>query len=511
MPARWSARHRPVLWLLAGCTLAHLGLSLAFHLSPDEAHYALYATHPDWSYFDHPPLVGWLQWPWAALGGADVLMRIVPMACWLLTGWGLMRLSADLTPGPPGGRVPLLALILLALSPLHHLLGFALVPDTVLMPLTCAVMWLCLQLRDPVCERRIGPWALLGVSLGLAGLTKYTAIYLALGCAIVLLQAWGWRLFRLPGLWLSLALALLLVMPVLWWNATHDWISLAYQAGHAAGQREWRPVRLLAFVLVQLLAYGLLPAAGLLLAARRFRAASSPPAPHGGPRLALVFAAAFGLPALATFVYLSGRGTTLPHWSAFVWIALLPAAAWGADSMWRRARHWLAAWQVLGCLVLATLMLSAGFASEEGAQMRSLPGERTQSAPRNPFADLHGWEAGATRAAQLAADNQVKVLAVMNWSLASRVAWYARPLPVRVVQRHFDQFDLWFGALQRGDSVLLVDWSLMSFVPPTGAGQFERCRWLETQPVIRTGRQIAHFNFLLCSNWQSDSQVRRGF
>ena len=231
------------------------------------------------------------------------------------------------------------------------------------------------------------------------------------------LQAWGWRLFRLPGLWLSLALALLLVMPVLWWNATHDWISLAYQAGHAAGQREWRPVRLLAFVLVQLLAYGLLPAAGLLLAARRFRAASSPPAPHGGPRLALVFAAAFGLPALATFVYLSGRGTTLPHWSAFVWIALLPAAAWGADSMWRRARHWLAAWQVLGCLVLATLMLSAGFASEEGAQMRSLPGERTQSAPRNPFADLHGWEAGATRAAQLAADNQVKVLAVMKSTL----------------------------------------------------------------------------------------------
>jgi 4-amino-4-deoxy-L-arabinose transferase-like glycosyltransferase len=505
--ARWSARHSPALWLLLGCTLAHLGLSLAFHLSPDEAHYALYAAHPDWSYFDHPPLVGWLQWPWAALGGADVLMRIVPMVCWLLTGWGLMRLSTALVGGSPGG----VALTLLCLSPLHHLRGFALVPDTLLMPLTCAVMWLSLQLRDPVRARRIGLWALLGASLGLAGLAKYTAIYLALGCAAVLLQAWGWRLFRLPGLWLSLGLALLLVVPVLLWNATHDWISFAYQAGHAAGQREWRPVRVLAFVLVQLLAFGLLPAVGLVLAARRWRAEPGPAALHGGPGLALWFAAAFGLPALATFVYLSGRGTTLPHWSAFAWVALLPAAAWGVDAMWRRARQWLAAWQVLGCLVLAALMLSAGFASEQGAQMRSLPGVLTQSAPRNPFADLHGWDAAAKRAAQLAADNQVKVLAVMNWSLASRIAWYARPLPVRVVQRHFDQFDLWFGALRRGDSVLLVDWSLMSFAPPTGAGQFEQCRLLDTQAVTRGERQIAHFNFLLCSNWQSDPEVRRGF
>jgi hypothetical protein len=143
--------------------------------------------------------------------------------------------------------------------------------------------------------------------------------------------------------------------------------------------------------------------------------------------------------------------------------------------------------------------------------MRSLPGELTQSAPRNPFADLHGWDAAAWRAAQLAADHHVNVLAVMNWSLASRIAWYARPLPLRVVQRHFDQFDLWFGALRRGDSVLLVDWSLMSFAPPTAAGQFEQCRLLDTQPVTRGVGQIAHFNFLLCSNWQSDPEVRRGF
>ena len=55
------------LWLLTAC-LVHALLGALVGLSVDEAHYALYAAHLDWSYFDHPPLVGWLQWPLVALG-----------------------------------------------------------------------------------------------------------------------------------------------------------------------------------------------------------------------------------------------------------------------------------------------------------------------------------------------------------------------------------------------------------------------------------------------------------
>ena len=56
-------RQRWVWAMLALGTGLHLALALAVNLSVDEAHYALYASHLDWSYFDHPPLVGWLQWP----------------------------------------------------------------------------------------------------------------------------------------------------------------------------------------------------------------------------------------------------------------------------------------------------------------------------------------------------------------------------------------------------------------------------------------------------------------
>jgi 4-amino-4-deoxy-L-arabinose transferase-like glycosyltransferase len=92
---RWSGAA-----VLTGVVLLHLVMAAGFHLSPDEAHYALYASHLDWSYFDHPPLVGWIQWPALMLGGGDWLMRLVPMVCWWLAAVGIARVAADLY--PPG-------------------------------------------------------------------------------------------------------------------------------------------------------------------------------------------------------------------------------------------------------------------------------------------------------------------------------------------------------------------------------------------------------------------------
>ena len=44
--------------LVLALLLAQLCLAGRVGLTTDEAHYALYGLHLDWSYFDHPPLVG---------------------------------------------------------------------------------------------------------------------------------------------------------------------------------------------------------------------------------------------------------------------------------------------------------------------------------------------------------------------------------------------------------------------------------------------------------------------
>ena len=488
------------MFAFLGVAAIHLGLSLSFHLSPDEAHYALYASHLDWSYFDHPPLVAWLQWPFLQLGGSDVLMRCLPMLSWLLTAALLKPLTVSLYPSLASASMWGLRWEwwLLGLSLLPHLLGIALVPDTLLMPLTCAVMLLTWRLCRPNPPHQLTLWLALGLLLGLSGLAKYTAVFLALGVLLSLLQAHGWRVFRQSGVWCALGVALVCVVPVFYWNYQQDWASFRYQLNHAAGQSHWQWLNALRFTLVIWLAYGLiLPFVWWVGLRHNSVVAGDIHSRQTANRLGLYF----GLPSLMLWIYLSGRGSTLPHWAAPAVVALLPLGAWGCHH-WASGREKIrqALWmiQALVCVVCFGLMLAGG-----------LPGDATQDKPRaNPFADLYGWREAAEMASKLAERHHANALAVTNWSLASRVAWYARPLPVKVVNTHADQFDLWFGGLLPTDRVVWVNWSLMRFEPPTAPHQFQSCERLDEMLLSHWGRQIAGFDFWLCQGW-TDPTLRR--
>jgi 4-amino-4-deoxy-L-arabinose transferase-like glycosyltransferase len=519
--------------------VVHLIMGALIDLSPDEAHYALYASHLDWSYYDHPPLVGWLQWLFLQLGGSNMWMRVVPMLAWVLTAWGVIRLSDALYPQIAkssvfGLRVDLL---LLLLSPIPHLLGFALTPDALLMPLTCWVMWLTWQLcqsdealsknnnadqrlasmHADASSHRLVTWLLLGLALGLSGLAKYTAVLLALGVVLALCRYKGWRWLLQLGPWLAFVVALLCVMPVLYWNAIHDWASFVYQANHAAGNNAWQARKLLLYVVVVIISFGLVVPWALRMVAQSRKISQAHPqasglqqpaqhAPHIAPGF---FAASFGLPGVLLLFYLSGRGSTLPHWVAPFFIALLPMVAAGVVVLIAkhpRTVRWILAIQALVCMAMFTLMLTGGFQSENEKQAMTPPGVGVDEAPKNPFADLHGWSQAAEHGVRWAKEKNVPTLAVTNWTLASRIAWYARPMPVRVVNAHGDQFDIWFGRFSPHEDAIWIDWSLMSFTPPVGDTQFARCDVLENLPVRVAGRQIAHFNLSHCQDWQGPSE-----
>jgi hypothetical protein len=119
----------------------------------------------------------------------------------------------------------------------------------------------------------------------------------------------------------------------------------------------------------------------------------------------------------------------------------------------------------------------------------------------NPFADLHGWEAAGQQARTLAGQHHLDSVAVQHWTLASRLGWYARPLPVHVLEDRVDQFTLWAGQLPAGGNALLVDWSLMAFELPLGATGFANCTLLDTYPVVRWGAPISSFRFYACNGW----------
>jgi hypothetical protein len=139
-----------------------------------------------------------------------------------------------------------------------------------------------------------------------------------------------------------------------------------------------------------------------------------------------------------------------------------------------------------------------------------LSGGIVSSNPRsNPIADLYGWDQAGKTALALSKTHSVAGIAVQNWTLGSRIAWYARPSPVFILDQRQDQFDLWFGNLKPGSDAIAVNWSAMPYPLPVNGTQahlqaaFAQCQALERVEVRHLGRVLSHFDFSLCKNWMA--------
>jgi len=195
-----------------------------------ESYYFSCVRHPSLGYFDHPPLSILLGS--AALGVVGEVGRLTLrgpfIALFAGTTWLLFTIGRRLFGPWPG----FYAALLLNLAPVFSLsVGIFLQPDGPLMFFWLACVWCLLHvLVDPVVRRPYLWWCGVGVTLGLAMLSKYSAILLAVGAALYILShREQWRWITHPAPYVSLAVAALVFSPTLVWNARHEWISFVWQ------------------------------------------------------------------------------------------------------------------------------------------------------------------------------------------------------------------------------------------------------------------------------------------
>ena len=477
----------------------HFALGFSIEFSVDEAHYALYAQHLAWSYFDHPPLVGWIQWPLVALTSSEGLIRLVPELLWVISCLLVYQVTIEIhhfiqgrnsgyltSSLPSANTCGLMAVLAIVAAPMPHVLAIGLLPDTLLAPLSLGLMFMVLRwlIQD---HFTIGDWLLTGALLGLAGLSKYTAIFTAFALLLVFIVARRKPWIGKVGFWLALLLAILFISPVLYWNWLNDWISFKYQIAHGSGG-EWLWRRLGTFLGIQIIVFGPLLIIGSYIFLKDCIHAT---------RLSLLALLGFFFIPFVIFASLSGGGG-LPHWTTPAWFCLAPFAGIGLAKAWslqhRVVIRALLIFQVTLCLIGFGFVLSGGITSS--------------SIKSNPIADLYGWKIAGQKAAELAQATKADGIAVQNWTLGSRAAWYAKPIPVFVLDQRKDQFDIWFDQLPLGSNIVLINWSGMSFSPPVGSkSAFEGCELLDSLEIARFGRVLSKFDFSLCSNWQGPISV----
>ena len=494
-------RHQsPSSWAVISICIAalvHFALGFSIEFSVDEAHYALYAKNLDWSYFDHPPLVGWIQWPLVSLTSSEGIIRLIPELLWVLSAFLVYRVTLEIhrliqgrnagyltTALPSANLCGLMAVLAIIAAPLPHVLAIGLLPDTLLAPLSLGLMLMALRWTRKE-NFSVADWIITGLLLGLAGLSKYTAAFTVFALLFVFLASPKKAWITKTGFWIAGGIALTLISPVLYWNWIHDWISFKYQIAHGSGGT-WEWHRVAAFIGIQIACFG----PSLLLGVYIFLQHCF----HTQKLVLLALLSFFVIP-FAIFAALSGGGS-LPHWTTPAWFCLAPFAGIGLAKAWamqhRVAIRILLIGQLFICLIGFGFVLAGGISSS--------------TVKSNPIADLYGWKLAGQKAVQLAQAKKVNGIAVQNWTLGSRAAWYSQALPVFVLDQRQDQFDLWFGQLPVGANILLINWSGMPFRPPVGRSQaFESCEPLDSLEFIRFGQVLSKFDFSLCNNWRDTS------
>jgi len=227
-----NSAHGPSLsWamlLIAAGVLANGWAWLTIGALPDEAYYWVWSQRLQWGYFDHPPLIAWLIRPFTELfGNSIIVVRLPAVLTWLVSS-GIAYLFA--TRIYADSRTGILAVLVWSSLPIVQAGFHVVTPDTPLV----LFGWLGYYFGwRAVVRRSLPDWLLTGLCIGLALLGKYPASLLLGVFFLALLSSQeGRRELATPGPWLAAAVAVLLFMPVVWWNGQHDWISFAFQLGH---------------------------------------------------------------------------------------------------------------------------------------------------------------------------------------------------------------------------------------------------------------------------------------
>jgi dolichol-phosphate mannosyltransferase len=212
-------------WLFIGISLCIRLLCFGWSdVLVEEAYYWNYGQHLDFGYLDHPPMVGLLIRISTEIFGTNELgVRMPAMLCWVLAGVFSFKWAELIT-----RKTGVYALFLLSILPFFFLQSLAITPDQPLLVCWSASLY-CLYRAAVLNETRY--WFFAGIGIGVGMLSKYTIALLCPSMLLYLVITPDARVWlRRPAPYLAALLALMLFSPVIYWNATHDWASFAFQS-----------------------------------------------------------------------------------------------------------------------------------------------------------------------------------------------------------------------------------------------------------------------------------------
>lgn len=217
---------KTLIWLLSISALVRFILAYWLEFGNDEVYYWTFAMYPDWSHFDHPPMLGWVIQLFSLnlLFDSELALRISSVIFMTVNTYLVFLIGKQIKNEQTG----LYAAFLYTASIYAFVItGIFILPDT-----PQNLFWFLALLMFVKAfqnkQNQSFKWMILaGLFAGLSILSKYTGVFLWVGAGLYILF-FDRRWLKSPALYLSVLLSLTCLLPVVYWNFDNNFVSFAF-------------------------------------------------------------------------------------------------------------------------------------------------------------------------------------------------------------------------------------------------------------------------------------------
>lgn len=491
---------RALWWLLGISALVRCILAATMEFGNDEVYYWTYALYPDWSHFDHPPMVGWVIQLFSLnlLFDSEFFIRLASIVFMTINTYLMFRIGQELK----DSRTGLYAALLYTASFYAFVItGVFIMPDTPLSLFWLLAFWMAVKFFKAGNGSKSLYLVLFGLFTGLAILSKYTGVFLWLGLVLYLLL-FDRKQFKNPILYLSLLISVTCCLPILYWNIQHDFVSLSFHGGRVslfgrpnpsyfgtelAGEFFYNnPVN---FVL------------SVIAVVAAFRGKIQ--AEQSVTRLVLCIA----LPLIAVILFFSLFRSTLPHWNAPAYILLILLVAARIKS----------AKPIITALTVLVLVVGIGFAEIQTGFIPLDRHTKAEQVGKDDFTvDMYGWQQLEEKFADLREkavaeglmDTGDGIVASQWFPLANLDYYVARPLQLKAMGmgsvESLHKYSLITekrGGFQQGESYwFITDSRYLKDPYLCFSDRFASIQPMGTITIERGGRTVKNFFVYACKD-----------
>ena len=279
----------------------------------DEVYYWTYAMFPDWSHFDHPPMVGWFIQLFSCnlLFSSEFFVRLSSVVFMTLNTYLIYLIGKQVKNEQTGFYA---ALLYTASVYAFVITGIFILPDTPLSVFSLlAVLQFVKYFQNDKNKHLL--WA--GLFAGFAMLSKYSGVFIWIGVGLYVIF-YSRKELKNPFLYLSALISLVCVLPILVWNINNEFISFTFHGDRVGLFGEFHPEYFFAEIFGELLYNNpvnyVLTIIALIGVLKGKKFLSDKP-----KRLLLCLT----LPLIILFWFFSFTRQILPHWTAPSFMLLL--------------------------------------------------------------------------------------------------------------------------------------------------------------------------------------------